>query len=108
MTTLPTTFRLYPLHPELLVCEACGTTVCTVDPSAALGRRVGALLEEGFEGAPPDELHGQEGPAIGESAHLMHGGDAGMLQLAGDPRLAEEALGGRRVGRVTLRQQLDG
>ena len=31
-----------------------------------------------------------------------------MLQLAGDPRLAEEALSGRRVGRVTLGQQLDG
>ena len=31
-----------------------------------------------------------------------------MLQLAGDPRLAEEALSGRRVCRVTLGQQLDG
>jgi hypothetical protein len=35
MTTTPaTTFRLDPLHPELLVCEACGKSVCAVDPSA--------------------------------------------------------------------------
>jgi hypothetical protein len=35
MTTTPaTTFRLDPLHPQLLVCEACGRTVCAVDPSA--------------------------------------------------------------------------
>ena len=38
----------------------------------------------------------------------MHGRDAGVLQLAGDPRLAEEALGGYRIGRVALGQQLDG
>jgi hypothetical protein len=34
-TTPATTFRLDPLHPELLVCEACGRTVCCVDPSAS-------------------------------------------------------------------------
>src|SRR5262245_27738037 len=38
----------------------------------------------------------------------MDGGNAWMLQLAGDPRLTEEALGGRRVGRVAIGQQLDG
>jgi hypothetical protein len=31
-----------------------------------------------------------------------------MLQLPGDPRLTDEALCGRRVGRVTLGEQLDG
>jgi hypothetical protein len=35
MTATPaTTFRLDPLHPQLLVCEACGQTVAAVDPSA--------------------------------------------------------------------------
>src|SRR5262245_52242475 len=38
----------------------------------------------------------------------MHGRDAGVLQLAGDARLAEEAPGGRRVGRIAIGQQLDG
>jgi hypothetical protein len=33
-TTPATTFRLDPLHPGLLVCEACGRTVCAVVPSA--------------------------------------------------------------------------
>ena len=61
-----------------------------------------------FEGAPLDELHGQERPAIGEGADLVDGRNAGMLQLAGDARLAEEALGGWRIGRVALGQQLDG
>ena len=38
----------------------------------------------------------------------MDGRNAWMLQLPGDARLAEEALGGRRVCRVTFGQQLDG
>src|SRR6516162_6112868 len=45
--------------------------------------------------------------AVGEGADLVDGRDAGVLQLAGDPRFAEEALGGRRVGRVAFGQQLD-
>jgi hypothetical protein len=32
----------------------------------------------------------------------------GVLQLAGDACLAEEALSGRRICRVTISQQLDG
>jgi hypothetical protein len=75
---------------------------------AAVGRCVGPLLQDRFERAPLDELHRQEGPAIGEGADLVHDGDAGVLQLAGDPRLAEEALGRERIGWVALGQQLDG
>src|SRR5262249_8925651 len=41
-------------------------------------------------------------------ADLMHSGYAGVLQLAGDARLAEEALGRDRIGWVALGQQLDG
>jgi hypothetical protein len=44
MTTLPTTFCLDPLHPELLVCNACGTTVCTVDRSLPVPCRAVVLL----------------------------------------------------------------
>ena len=61
---------------------------------AALGRWVGPLLQDGFECAPLDELHGQERPAIGEGADLMHGRDARVLQLASDPRLTEERWAG--------------
>src|SRR5262249_3472298 len=60
------------------------------------------------EGAPLDKLHGQEGPTIGEGADLMDCRNAGVLQLAGDTCLAEEALGGRRGGRETIGQQLYG
>jgi hypothetical protein len=66
------------------------------------------MFEDGFEGVPLDELHGQEGPAVGECADLVHGGDARMLQLSGDACLAEEALGRERIGWVALGQQLDG
>jgi hypothetical protein len=46
---------------------------------AALGRRIGPLLQDVIEGAALDELHGQEGPAVGEGADLMHGWVAGVL-----------------------------
>ena len=61
---------------------------------AALGRRIGPVLEDRFEGATLDELHRQERPAVGQVADLMHGRDAGVLQLAGDASLIDEALGG--------------
>jgi hypothetical protein len=61
------------------------------------------VLEDGFEGASLDELHGQEGPAIGKGSNLMYGRDAGVLQLAGDPTLARESLGGRRASRITTK-----
>ena len=75
---------------------------------AATGRWVGPVLQDRLERAPLDELHRQERPAIGEGADLVHGRDAGVLQLAGDPCLAEEALGRYRIGRVALGEQLDG
>ena len=57
---------------------------------AAASAGVGPLFQDGFESAALDELHGQERPAIGEGADLVDRRDARMLQLAGDPRLAEE------------------
>lgn len=37
----------------------------------------------------------------------MHGRDAGVLQLTGDVRLDAETLGGKRIGRIALGEQLD-
>ena len=75
---------------------------------AAVGQWVGPIFQDRVEGVSLDELHRQEGPAIGESADLVDRRDAGVLQLASDPRLTEEALGRYRIGCVSLGQQLDG
>ena len=50
---------------------------------AAIGRWVGPVLEDGFEGAALDELPGQVRQSIGEGAALMHGGDAGCCNWPG-------------------------
>jgi hypothetical protein len=75
---------------------------------AAIGRWIGPRLQDDFQGAPLDELHGQEGPAIGESTDLVHRRDTKVLQLPRNPRPAEESLGGQRIDCVVLGQQLDG
>jgi hypothetical protein len=75
---------------------------------AVVGGRIGTELQNVGEGAPLDQLHGQERPAVRQHADLVHGGDAGVLQLAGDAGLVAEALGGRRIGRVFRGQHLDG
>jgi hypothetical protein len=75
---------------------------------APVGRGVVAPPEKPFEGAPLDEFHHQERPTVGQPARLVDRRDAGVLELPGDPGLGEEALGGRRVGRVVAGQELDG
>jgi hypothetical protein len=57
---------------------------------------------------PLDELHGQEGAAIGQGAEIVHWRDAGVLELPGDAGLVGEAAGGAGVGGVLLLQYLNG
>ena len=75
---------------------------------AAVGRWVRPVFQDRLERASLDELHRQEGPAIGQGANLVHGRDSRVLQLTSDPCLTEEALGRYRIGRVALGEQLDG
>jgi hypothetical protein len=56
---------------------------------------------------PFNKLHGQKRPAIRERSDLVHGRDAGVLQLTGDACLAEKPLGGERIGGIALGQQFD-
>src|SRR5262249_32580301 len=65
------------------------------------------LLQLAFEGLALDELHRQEGAAVGQGAQVVHRGDAGVLQLPGDARLVQEAP--RDAGVVVeALQDLDG
>ena len=54
-----------------------------------------------------DQLHGQERPAVGQGAEVVDGGDAGVLELAGDAGLVREPAGGRGVGREPVLEDLD-
>ncbi len=54
-------------------------------------RLVGVLHLVG-EGAPGDQLHGQEGRAVGQRSQGVHWRDAGVGQPGGDLRLAHEAV----------------
>src|SRR5436190_1421066 len=74
--------------------------------SASRGAR--PVAQPLVEGAALDEPHGQEWPAIGEGAEIVDGGDAGVLELAGDQRLVDEAAGGGGPALVVLLQHLDG
>ncbi len=58
---------------------------------AAVGRCVGSVFQRLVEGLPLDELHGQEGPAIGQGAEVVDWRDRRVLQLAGDARFAGKA-----------------
>ena len=60
------------------------------EQAAAVGGRVGAVAEDRVEGAALDQLHGQEGAAVGQRAEVVDRRDAGVLELAGDPRLVDE------------------
>ena len=55
-------------------------------------RPVGGLHLVG-QGLPGDELHGQERGAVGQRAEGVDRRDARVLQLGGDLRLADEAVG---------------
>jgi hypothetical protein len=50
-----------------------------------------AGLEQLGQGVALDQLHGEEGPAVGEGAQLVDGDDAGVLELAADLGLLDEA-----------------
>jgi hypothetical protein len=58
---------------------------------AVLIRRA-ALLQERRQRLPLDQLHREVRPLVGHQAELVHGHDAGVLQLAADLRLLDEAL----------------
>src|SRR5687767_6232212 len=66
-----------------------------------------ALRQEVPQRVPLDELHGQEGPAVGQGAEVVYGRDAGVLQLAGDLRLDDEAGGGGGVHGRAGPEELD-
>jgi hypothetical protein len=76
------------------------------EPPAALGG-VGAAFQQVLEGVALDQLHGQERPAVGEDAEVVHGRDVGVLQLPGDAGLVGEPPGRPGVGRALLPQHLD-
>ncbi len=64
--------------------------------------------EQVGEGVPLDELHHQERAAVGQRAEVVDRRDAGVLELAGDSRLGEEAACDGRVGRIAILEELDG
>ena len=72
-----------------------------------VGGRIRPLPEQGGQGATLDQLHGQERPAVGESADPVHGRNAGVLELGGDPSLVGEPASDGRVGRVIVLEQLN-
>src|SRR5262249_46381926 len=50
----------------------------------------GTLLQQLGQGSADDQPHHQERPTVGAGADLIHRGDAGVLELAGDARLRGE------------------
>ena len=69
---------------------------------------VGPLVgEQVGQGPPLDQLHDQERPAVRQGADLVDRGDARVLELGGDPGLAQEPPGGRAVGLEPGVQELD-
>jgi hypothetical protein len=73
-----------------------------------LVRGPGPLLEQFRQGAALDQLHGEVRPAIGQHADLVHGRDAGVLQLPGELRLLAEAQFESGVSPGVCTQHLDG
>ena len=71
-----------------------------------IGRRVGPFAEDRRERLALDQLHGEEGP-VAEAADVVDRHDAGMLQLAADLRLLDEALGHVGAVGVPLQEHLD-
>lgn len=51
-------------------------------------RRAG--LNEFIQGFSLNQFHGQKRPSILEFSHLIHGGNAGMLQLRGNTRFIKK------------------
>src|SRR5262249_28060915 len=69
--------------------------------------REGSLASKG-KVLPLNELHGQNGPAVGQGPEVVDGGDPGVLQLPGDARLVREPGGRGGVRAEPLLEQLDG
>src|SRR5437870_2698779 len=59
------------------------------------------------EGVALDELHGEEWPSVRQGAEVVDRRNRGVLELAGDARLVEEAPGCRRVDREAVLKELD-
>ena len=60
------------------------------------------------QGSALDQLHGEIGPAIGEGAQLVDRHDAGVLELAADLGLLDEAADQFGLVLVALEQDLHG
>ncbi len=71
-----------------------------------LRRRTGG--EHLGEGLALDQLHGEVGATVGEGAQLVDRDDAGVLELAADLRLLDEAADEGGVVPVLLQEDLDG
>ena len=67
-----------------------------------------AGLEQLGQGVALDQLHGEERPAVGEGAQLVDRDDAGVLELAADLRLLDEAADHVGVVAEVFAQDLQG
>ncbi len=72
-----------------------------------VGRRVGPVLQQCVEGPALNELHRQEGAAVGQGADLVNGWNSWVLHLACDVRLVEKPGGRRRLGREFIAENFD-
>ena len=77
------------------------------DHAPELRARIGALRQRVGERAALDELHGEERSRVVPLAQLVHRDDAGVLELAADLRLLDEALHHELVRAELLAQHLD-
>ena len=77
------------------------------EPRQVVGRGRRAR-QQGGQGPALDQLHGEEGPAVGEGAQLVDRHDAGVLELAADLRLLDEPAEDLGVVAVLLQEDLDG
>jgi len=76
------------------------------DEPAALGARRRALAQERVEGAPEDQLHGEERAAVGERADLVNRRNRRVLELPRNERFFDEPPGRGAAGPEPLAQQL--
>jgi hypothetical protein len=53
-------------------------------------RRVLAVGEQGGQGTPPDQLHGEVGAGVAEGAELVNRDDPGVLELTADLGFLDE------------------
>ena len=74
----------------------------------AVLRRVGPLGQQVGQGPALDQLHGEVGAAVGEGPQLVDRDNAGVLELAADLRLLDEAVDHLGAVAMGLEQDLDG